>query len=715
MSLFNKLPVIPAIIAVSIMLMAFANLRQTKNSSDFYMQTGFSETGRSTALPVGYNDLFAGSGSCAPCHNSMVNAQGEHIGIADDWRSTMMANAGKDPLWRAKVSHETLVNPDHKEALETVCTKCHAPVGNFNAHHAGFNQYTIDQMKADPLALDGVQCTVCHQITENTFGNFSGQLEIGEQKMIWGPFENPFVNPMVFNTGYTPVHSEHINDSRICGSCHTLLTNSVDLNGNATGETFVEQSIYHEWKNSSFVQSGMSCQSCHVPRIDDLVKISTVPPWLPPRSPFGMHQFAGANVFMGHLLKDFASEIGVSATDAQFDSTISRSTRMLQQQTLELTLEETARSNDTLFLNLNLKNKAGHKFPSGFPSRRAFIELIALTENGDTLFHSGKMDENYDLIHENTSFEPHHRIINSEQQVQIYEMVMGDVNGDVTTVLERAYQHLKDNRIPPEGFNSTHFAYDTVQIVGAALNDPDFNKVDGVEGSGADRIYYHIPLNRFYGQINVTAKVHYQTVSNKWLQEMFSYSSDEINTFKSYYENSNRTPVVVQERDLMVTAGYNIELSEGWNSLSCFISPLNDDLDSLLLHIIGSLEIMMNENGAYFPEGGIYTLTHFDPYQGYAIKLSSQQTLTLRGYIITDKQKPLTEGWNLVPVLAECETEIAALPTSFSDHLEAIVELAGLGVYWPEHGINTIHQLIPGNAYLFKMVKPAPIVFPDCN
>ncbi len=711
----TKLSVVPTLIVVSLTLMAFANLRQPNNSTDILTQSVLKEAVKNTALPVGYNDLFAGSGACATCHNSMVNSLNEPIGIADDWRSTMMANAAKDPLWQAKVSHETLVNPAHKDALETVCTKCHAPVGNFNAHHAGLNYYTIDEMKADPLALDGVQCTVCHQVTENTLGNFSGQLIIGEDKIIWGPFANPFPNPMVFNTGYTPAHGEHINDSRICGSCHTLLTNSVDLNGNPTGETFVEQSIYHEWKNSSFPQNGTSCQSCHVPRIDDLVKISTVPPWLPPRSPFGMHQFAGANVFMGRLLKDFASEIGVTATAAQFDSTINRSTRMLQQHTLELTLEEADRTNDTLFLNLHLKNKAGHKFPSGFPSRRAFVELIAITENGDTLFHSGKTDEDFNLIYEDADFEPHHNIINSEQQVQIYEMVMGDVTGAVTTVLERAYQHLKDNRIPPEGFTTAHLTYDTVQIVGAALNDADFNIENGVEGSGADRLYFHIPLNQYYGQIHVTAKVHYQTISDKWLQEMFAFTSDEIDTFRNYYENSNRTPVVVREQSLVVAAGYDILLSEGWNSLSCFISPLNDELDSLLLQIIGSLEIMMNENGVYFPEGGIYTLTHFDPYQGYAIKLSDGQTLSIRGHTITDKQKPLTEGWNLVPVLAECETEITALPSSFSDHLEAIVELAGLGVYWPAHDINTIQQLIPGKAYLVKMIKPAPIIFPDCN
>lgn len=394
-------------------------------------------------------------------------------------------------------------------------------------------------------------------------GTFSGTFQIGASKIIWGPFTNPFPNPMINNTGYTPTFGGHISGSALCGTCHTLLTNSVDLNGVPTGEKFVEQAIYHEWKNSVFAQNSATCQSCHVPRINDPVKISTVPPWLQPRSPFGMHQLAGANVFMGRLLKQFGENIGVTATSAQFDTTINRSTRMLQQRTLDLTVEETNRTNDTLFIALKLKNKAGHKFPTGFPSRRAFVELIAIAEGGDTIFHSGKTDPNFNIINENNEFEPHYQIIKTEQEVQIYEMVMGDVNGDKTTVLERGYQHLKDNRIPPDGFTTNHQSYDTTKIVGNAANDPDFNKEDGSQGTGSDYVHYHIPLNKWYGQIEIVAKVYYQTINQKWLNEMFSHTSNEINIFKSFYNNSNKSPVLVGQKTLTIPAGFDIELSQG--------------------------------------------------------------------------------------------------------------------------------------------------------
>ena len=557
-------------------------------SSFVYHTNGFTGTGQAdgkpgntetkgTNLPNGFNDLFAGSGECLLCHNSHVNQQGQSVSVISDWRSTMKANAARDPLWQAKVSHEGLVNPEHKAELEDICIKCHAPVGQINAHHNGQALYSLAEMQADPLAMDGVQCTVCHQVTENSLGNFSGQIEIGTEKKIWGPYENPFANPMINQTGYTPEYSNHINDSRLCGSCHTLLTNTVDLNGVPTGTEFVEQAIYQEWENSIYETEDISCQDCHVPRIDDLVKISTMPPWLEPRTPFGMHQFAGANVFMSRLLRDFGGQIGVTATTTQFDSTIARSTRMLQNQTLNIALSEESRTADTLFISLFLQNKAGHKFPAGYPSRRAFVELIAFTDDNDTIFHSGKTDGDFNLIAEDPDFENHFAMINSEEQVQIYEMVMGDINGDVTTVLERAYDQLKDNRIPPTGFTTAHFSYDTVKIVGNALNDIDFNKEAGVEGSGSDMLQFNIPVEGFGGNINIAAKVHYQTINDKWLEHMFSYNSAEIDAFESYYDNADKTPVLVGTENIISLATADDEKFVG--ELTVFPNPATNILN----------------------------------------------------------------------------------------------------------------------------------------
>ncbi|MEN8225197.1 MAG: T9SS type A sorting domain-containing protein [Bacteroidota bacterium] len=542
-------------------------------------QLNFSSGG---TLPATYNDLFAGSGTCLLCHNSQVNQAGESISIIADWRSTMMANAARDPFWRAKVSHEGLVNPGHKDELEDVCSRCHAPTGNINAHHNGQQLYSIEEMQNDPLAMDGVQCTVCHQIKEESLGNFSGTFEIGDQKIIYGPYQDPFTNPMVNNIGYTPEYSVHINNSRMCGSCHTLITNSVDNNGQPTGNEFVEQSIYQEWENSDYPSYNTSCSSCHVPRISEPVVISTMPPWLEGRSPFGMHHFQGANVLITTMLKDYADELGVTASSEQYNTTIARNIESLQEHTLEFNLQELNRTADTLFIDLQLINKSGHKFPTGYPSRRFFIEIIVADANNQAMFHSGAMDNDYQIINEDDAYEYHYDIINSEDQVQIYEMVMGDINHEVTTVLERANFHLKDNRIPPTGFMTSHFAYDTVSIVGIAEDDPDFNFMDNIEGSGSDILHFHIPTNGYLQMLKIKVKLHYQSVSSKWLEHMFTYSSTEINAFKGYYEAADKSPVLIAS-DSTVSMYESVE--ENINDrISIFPNPAKSNIT---LHAIG--------------------------------------------------------------------------------------------------------------------------------
>ncbi len=527
-----------------------------------------------TTLPTQTNTLFSGSGNCIMCHDNLVDSQGNNLGVVEDWRSTMMANSSKDPYWRAKVEHEIAVNPGLEAALEDKCTQCHAPAAHYDAHYNG-QSYTLAELDTDPLARDGVNCTVCHQIPVESLGRHSGDFLINDQHQIYGPFDNPFATPMINNSGYTPVYSTHIKDSRICASCHTLITHSVDYTGTPTGNDFVEQSVYQEWLNSDYAANGVSCQACHVPEINEEVIISTMPAWLNTgRMPFGKHFFVGGNVFMLKLLKQFSEVLGITADPAQLDSTIALSQALLQEQTLDLNLELQDQSADSLSVQLELINKAGHKFPSGFPSRRVYVEFIALNQQGDTLFHSGAIDSEYRILGEDSLYEPHYDRISSEDQVQIYEMVMGDYLGNPTTVLLYADQALKDNRLPPAGFVTSHASYDTTAFQGAVLNDLNFNWKDGFEGSGTDRIVYQLALGEFTETVFVEARVWYQPTHAKWLDEMFGHTGASIDSFRSYYDASDKQAVLVASANL--EAG--IQSAESYNSLqlSYFPNPARD-------------------------------------------------------------------------------------------------------------------------------------------
>jgi len=52
-----------------------------------------------------------------------------------------------------------------------------------------------------------------------------------------------------------------------------------------------------------------------------------------------------------------------------------------------------------------------------------------------------------------TRFEPHYSVIDRPDEVQIYESIMGDAQGRVTTGLLSAINYRKDNRLLPDGFD----------------------------------------------------------------------------------------------------------------------------------------------------------------------------------------------------------------------------------------------------------------------
>ncbi len=502
--------------------------------------------------PIDSDEYFLDPVNCKGCHGfdtlgiALVDGSGQDVNIFDDWETSMMALSARDPLWRAKVSHEILVNPAHANELQTFCTSCHAPMGHFTAMYKGLSHYTLGDLAADTLGLAGVACMACHSMDSLTQGVlFSGNLHYDTSNIAYGPFENPMMGPMQLYVGLTPVFSPHLNRSSFCSPCHTLISAAADLSGNPTGTTFTEQATYHEWLNSSFPAQEITCQSCHMPQIEDNVKIATGYTALPGRSPFNLHQFSGANSFMVKLMKDNKASLAIAAPDANFDSTLSVNTRLLKLQTLDVNAYIDTVMDDTAFVNIRLTNKAGHKFPSGYPSRRSVLQVVAVKQSGDTLWASGLFDQNQEVKYIDTLFETHHDIISDSSDIQVYEMVMGDLNGDKTTVLERAYSPLKDNRIPPAGFSTLHNAYDTCRITGNAAADPDFNLQGITQGTGQDIVHYHIPMHNYHGLLTVFATVFYQSVPPAWLNEMSGYSSPEIDSFLVMYTNADRSPLAI--------------------------------------------------------------------------------------------------------------------------------------------------------------------------
>jgi hypothetical protein len=520
-------------------------------------------------LPIDSNILFPTAKTCGGCHgydpnlHALVSSSGVDINVYDDWRSTMMANSAKDPFWRAKVRHEILVNPTHSLELQDKCTSCHAPAGHYQAKlHGHLDHYLLEDVYQDTLGLDGVTCQICHAQSPQKLGSLhSGNLNFDTNyiRVAYGPYETAFAPPMHNFVGITPIYGSHIGDAGLCAGCHTLITNAVNENGQFTGGTFTEQATYHEWLNSRYDEQhdNVTCQGCHIPQLLDEIIIAANYQFLTPKYPFGLHELAGANVTMLKLLQANRDKLGIKATSANFDSTIAATFRMLQHKTLDLTLETGVLNGDSTHFKVTIRNKSGHKFPSGYPSRRAWVEFEVKNQNGVSIFHSGRMNPDFSLNGEKPNAEPHYNLIDDPGKIQIYEMVPVDVNGVFTNVLERGYGAIKDNRLVPQGFSLSDPAYDTTQIIGAALTDPDFNRMpDGTEGTGADVLHFSIQNKGYTGFLTVSAKVWYQSLPPKWMAPMFEWSAPEIDSFKTMFDAADRAPTLVAEQvleDVFVT------------------------------------------------------------------------------------------------------------------------------------------------------------------
>ncbi len=530
--------------------------------------------------------IFPVGSACVGCHgkdplgNAYIDKEGNDVNVYDDWQTSMMANSAKDPFWRAKVSHEVATFPQHQAATEDKCTSCHAPQGHFTHHVRGQGLYGFADLLADTVGLDGVSCGACHQMSKTNLGSlFSGELIYDTTRIMYGPYEFPFAAPMANFVGFTPEFSEHINDEGLCAGCHTLITNSFDTEGNETDNFFAEQATYHEWLNSSYArgEEKQTCQSCHLPQINDSIVISANFAFLEGRTPFGLHEMVGGNVTMLNLMKDNKELLDIDAADEAFEETIAATKDMLQRRSIELDLSLVEEGSDTISFAAKITNLAGHKFPSGYPSRRAVLQFVVVTESGDTLFQSGVFDNRWEVNDLDPEFEPHYDVIDDEKKVQIYEFVTGDSEGKFTTLLEQAFVGLKDNRIPPRGFTKNHSTYDTVMIVGSALQDADFNMDQDGEGAGSDIVHYRIPIQGYSGIVNVYASVFYQPLPPRWLQPMLDTNTPEITSFKAMFEANDNEPVLMISdtiADLFVNTLAAEELVE--TSVEIFPNPSID-------------------------------------------------------------------------------------------------------------------------------------------
>jgi hypothetical protein len=476
---------------------------------------------------------FTGAGNCTSCHDGLTDGAGQDVSIGADWGATMMASSSRDPFWRAKVASELRRAPALAAVINDTCSRCHAPMANVEAKAAGHAPEILGAGFVDaqnPLhaaAMDGVSCTLCHQIEPRaelgTLAAFSGGYTVGSpgrgvDRPLFGPFAGPRTGPMRNAVGYTPTHGPHIAQSETCATCHNLKTPFVDAGGRVASTTpeseFPEQMVYTEWQNSRFAgEGGTSCQGCHLPRTNGVV-VATRPKGLPRRDAFGRHTLVGGNTMMLDLLDRNRDELGITA--GGFERTIAR-TRESLASAAKVTIVSPVREGAQLRFVVQIDNLSGHKLPTSYPSRRVWLHVLASDAAGLPVFESGKMLDDGRIVGVDAdssagAFERHHDVIAREDDVQVYETIMGNTDGAMTYTLLRGATYLKDNRLLPAGFPKDSAPPD-VAVRGAALEDPSFV-------GGGDAVTFRLPSAT--GVTAVLVELRYQAIAAGFVDDLFT-------------------------------------------------------------------------------------------------------------------------------------------------------------------------------------------------
>lgn len=441
---------------------------------------------------------------CRVCHGDYV--AGRDYEPFDSWAGSMMANAGRDPLFWAAVD---IANQDSPGVGE-LCIRCHSPRGWLEGRSSTADGSALvgypDQIDND---FDGIECHFCHRMYEGPQGisyQQNGQYWVDDgtpstEPPRRGPFQNAFAP-------HEWAYSTYTTSSEFCGTCHDLkspLVQLLDEAGVSTGLDFPEQLTYTEWANSAFADEGVECQDCHMPpaEIDPAFACNSFNPPRPDLAngdpaPVSRHDLVGANTFIPRVLDGEYG--GVLGRSAAYQATIARAEDMLRTRsaTIELTPPTWAVEDDTMQVDVRVTNLTGHKLPTGYPEgRRMWLEVVASDALGNPFFSSGV----YDTATATLVADP---------QLRTYQAEHG-VEGEGTGFhLVRNNRIFADTRIPPRGFSPVPGSEPVGRIYPV---QPDSTL------AWWDDVSYRIAVPAGVdGPVNVRATLQYQTASRPYVE-----------------------------------------------------------------------------------------------------------------------------------------------------------------------------------------------------
>jgi Cytochrome P460 len=543
---------------------------------------------------------FVTSSQCLGCHSASKDnmsfrfAEGPQAPINlspyTEWRASMMGLAGRDPIFHAQLESEKTMRPSQAAFLDNTCYRCHGVMGQRQLEsdkqqpfEHGMVYATRDDAngKYGALARDGISCAVCHRISKQALGQaetFTGKFKIDPPDVMNGPYDQITTVPMKNATGITPRFADHVKESALCGSCHTVILPLFDKNGrpvldkNGKPKESHEQLTYPEWQNSVYQNEHepinraavRTCQDCHMQRdflgqklVFRAANIEDINyPYTESRAPdkditvqvrdqYSRHTLLGINQFGLMMFAQFPDILGIRTADYMYGEAVpglltaqSSGYDLARRETAKIEITSLSQKDRFLEADVRVENLAGHGFPSGVGFRRAFLTFEVLDEKGNVIWASGRTNSAgaivrgssedvlateffYDAATRKQVFQPHHEMIDDEGEAQIYEEVVADPDGKITTSFVGLDHVLKNNRLLPKGWRLGGPMGEFTRPHGDAERDPEYMSPGGA--SGADRITYRIPLNdRTRAAISVRVTLNYQAIPPSYLRDRFT-------------------------------------------------------------------------------------------------------------------------------------------------------------------------------------------------
>jgi len=154
-----------------------------------------------------------------------------------------------------------------------------------------------------------------------------------------------------------------------------------------------------------------------------------------------------------------------------------------------------------------------------------------------------------------------------------------------------------------------------------------------------------------------------------------------------------------------------IQVPAGWSGISSYINPQDNNLVNILSPVSDEFILLKNSDGdVYWPQQNISSLQTWTAEEGYIINMDQPATITISGSPIENQTLNFTSGWNILAVIIPDETPVDALFENIDGFVMA-KEIAGTGIYWPEHQINTLGNLVPGKAYYIYSTQSISVDF----